>query len=208
MCPVAWAEDRAVWNTVLTAAVNGNIEPLQKLIDAFAAEAKNLPAETEATAPGYDAETERAGQDFVLNTILPTVYDLAKKHGYDDPIDIRNTAIAMMQAEGDFLTKEKVDLILQHELPRMLEEKGYKATGALPQADGDNSPLATENAALKKQLQELTATKANTRMAALRAKAKKAPPAGAGHTQNAGEVIPAEALKRRHSYKQWLHGEE
>lgn len=200
-----WAGERQTWISVLTQAASGNIAPLQKVVDDFAKEAGKLP-EPMVEQPEVNRELEEAGQQFILNTVLPTSYDLARKYGHGNPAEIRDVALHLMQQEGEFLTNEKINMILQYELPRLLEEKGYSANGttAIPQADGNSDPLKSELASLKQQVQELTAKKANDRMASLRG--KKAPPAGGGGTQGSGETMPN--FKSREDYKKWMRNEE
>jgi len=196
-----WAADRKVWQAALNAAAAGNVDPLQRIINAYVTESGRVDATP--ASPETDRALEAAGQQFVLTTIVPTAYKLAADYGAD-ATEVTNAILAAIQNEPvEFLTREKIQQIMEYEIPSLLEQNGYARNGAVAQADGGGSnPLAAEVAALKARLQELTADKANSRTAALR---RKAPAAGGGSVSSAGDSMPA--MKSREDMKRWLRGE-
>lgn len=182
----AWAADRQVWDRVLMAAAAGNVEPLQKLIDNFTKGLTEAPA-----TPGPDVQSqqwEADGRRFVEETVTPWAYKLAQEHGAD-PNEVKRYALDLMMREGEFITKEKVDFIMQREVPE-----------ALALAKGNKPATDPQVAELIKQVQELKAAAANAKVDRL--KTRKAPPAGAGATRGSGDTVPV--FEKAEDYKEWL----
>lgn len=207
----SWAKDRQVWDAALTAYAQGNTKPMEAIAKAYQAELAKMPA---ASVPGMVSESDaRAmaeananGQTFFYETIVPRAIDLAKTYGADEK-EVANTALWLIEKEPpEFLTKEKIQSILAFELPRVLEDHGYKTGGP-----GTTTPSPVQTgpdpkvAALEAQVKELSAAiakQANSRTQAVREKTRKAPPAGGGTTPGAGDNMPS--FKSREAMKDWL----
>jgi len=195
----AWAQDRQVWLQVLTAAAQGNIDPLKKLIQAYGAEASNVDRNA---APAIDerqeAEYNRAGMEWVTKE----ANRIAEQYGAN-PLEIAQAITYLANQEPqEFLTAEKLNAIVQYEIPALLERYNYSQKHPAPAANGTSSN--DEVAALKKQVAELMADKQNSATQKVRDKQRKAPPAGGGRSPSAGESVPA--FKTRDSYKEWIRG--
>lgn len=198
-----WANDRKIWESALSAFVTGKQEPLQNLIKAYQAELGKMPpaGSPEAANPAVDEAQMRAGYDFVLGTIIPHATKLAEEYGAKQDEITRAILHLIEQEPAEFMTREKIDAIMQYEVVTLLENAGY-AKGATPavkpvaQADGNS-----EMAELKAQVQQLLAAQANAPVTRLRNKGK--PPAsGKGSVAGAGESMPQ--FKNRAEMKEYL----
>lgn len=201
----SWAGDRKLWNKALDAAIAGNIEPLRAVIQAYAAELGRAPADAPIAAAADDPAMVAEGQRFVLENSQR----LASEYAGANPVEIQQVLLHMIgQEPAEFLTREKLENMVQYELPRVIEGAGYSrngqpATTAVAQGDGD--PRDARITALEAKLTELTATTANAATQRLRARSKLAPPAGGGSVSSAGDSVPA--MKSREDMKRWLRGE-
>lgn len=191
----AWAADRVIWDKVLAAANAGNVAPLQELLTKYNEAIGTLPEAPAAGATDNTAELD--GQRYYYDTIVPEGNRIAEQYGAKAE-EVNQAALFLMQQEGEFLTPQKIENILKYEVPALLEKHGYNANGTPAKAD----PVSTELETLRKENQSLKATKTNERTAALRAKMRKAPPAGGGHTAGAGESMPD--FKNRQEMKEWI----
>lgn len=194
------------WDAALTALVNGNPEPIQRLALAYqqALAQGGNPAPGRPDASPQNAEEDAVGQQFFQEHMAPRAQELATQYG-GNAIEIAQYMLWLCEQEGDFLTPEKIQAIMLYEMPAILESKGYSSNGkpaALPQGDGD--PRDAKIAALEKRLSGLEAGKANTTTQRLREK-KKAPPAGGGSTPGA---VSVPEMKTREDMKRFLHGDE
>lgn len=171
--------DRRVWDQALTALVNGNGEPMQRLALAYQQALQSMPNQPlAAPTADQDAEFSAAGQQFFSETIVPRAQELATQYGAN-AIEIAQYIVHMCEQEGEFLTREKIDAILQYEMPAILEQNGYAAGAAAPASNGAD-PRDAEIAKLKAQVQEILATQKNNSTQNIRTKGKKAPPSGRG----------------------------
>ena len=197
----SWADDRKTWDKVLNAAARGNVEPLQRLIQAYVAGSDAPPVVDEA-ASAQDAQLDTAGQQYILNTIIPAAYKTAAEYGAD-PTEVTNAIIGLIQNEPvEFLTQAKIESILNHEIQAELERVGYSRGAAAPVTAPAQDALLQKLESMEKQLLELKAGKVNAGVAAVR---RRAPPAGSGSVTSAGEAMPA--MKSREDMKKWLRGE-
>lgn len=197
----AWAKDRKIWQGVLNAAAAGNIEPLKKVLASWVAETSSVAPET--AQGGEDASLVAAGQQYVIQTIIPAAYSLADAFGADRQ-EVTNEILRRINQEpAEFLTEDKIATIINYEVPAELERLGYANKGGTPAQTSD--PRDEKIAALEKQMLELKAGKENEKTAAARAKMKKAPASGGGSTPGAGDSMPA--MKSREEMKKWLRGE-
>jgi len=201
--------ERRVWDTALTALVNGNPEPIQRLAVAYqqALAQGGAPASNgREAAPADDSRFDEIGQQFFNENIVPRAQELATQYGAN-AIEIAQYVLYLCEQEGDFLTPDKIQAILQYEMPAILEGHGYAANGksvAQPQADGD--PRDKTIADLTKRLTALEAGKTNASTERLRGKTRKAPPSGGGSTPGGGETMPAD-VNTREKMRQYLRGE-
>jgi hypothetical protein len=196
----SWAQDRQVWLGVLTAASQGNIEPLKQLIKAYGEQGGSQPMTQETVDPRQEAEFNQAGIQWVNTEAnrLATLYGA-------NPLEIAQTIMYMANQEPkEFLTKEKLEAIVQYEIPALLERYNYSQTAAGQAASAD--PRDVEIATLKKQMAELTAGKTNAATQKVRDRAKKVPAAGGGRTPVSGASVPS--FKTREDYKKWIRDEE
>lgn len=171
-----YEQERGTWDQALTALINGNAKPMQDLALAYQAALGNAPASS--TLVSTSPEDEATGQQFVLTTVVPRSQELAQQYGANAQ-EITNMALYLMNQEGEFLTEDKINAILQYELPHIIENAGYAANGTKTSAPVDD-PRATEIAELKAAVQALQAGQGNKLTQAIRDKSKKAPPAGGG----------------------------
>jgi len=203
----AWEVDRKVWDRVLTAATQGNIKPLQAVIDKFAAEMGKMPE----SLGNEDAEAARAnevGTQVYTNYIVPEAYKLASSYKAD-PTEVTQEIMRLVGLEPAlFVTPERIQEILTYELPATLEAAGYARDGAAaPAANGQSTgnPLEATVKQLQAQVAALTAASANNVTDKLRQKNKRIPAAGGGVTQGGGESMPT--INTRDDMKKYLRGE-
>lgn len=201
----AWGSDRKIWDQVLNAYANGNAEPLKKLIQAYTSELGKMPANAPVDNTAQERELEAAGQRFILDTIVPAATKMASDYGAN-ATEITNAILHAIQQEPvEFLTREKIADIINYEIPSLLEQNGYARGAAAAPTTPAADPMAAKVAALEKQLQELTAGKANAATAAIRQRSRTAPAAGGGSTPSAGDSMPN--LKSREDMKKWMRGD-
>jgi hypothetical protein len=188
----------------------GNIEPLKRLATAF----KNEMTKGPQDIPGYtsndqvrqEQEENEAGQQYINNTIIPAGIDIATRYGAD-PKEVMGAIEWFIRREPpQFLTKEKLEQIVQYDVPQAFEAQGYNANGkgspVHPQPSGDVEELKKTVAALQSRIAETN----NAKVENLRTKSKKSPPAGGGATPGAGDSMPA--FKSRSQMKAWMQGDD
>jgi cell division septum initiation protein DivIVA len=202
----SWAADRKTWERVLNAASRGNMEPMQRLLQAYIGGEVQLDAPAGSTEA--DAAAETAGQQYILNNIIPETYRIAAEYGAD-PKEVTQAVLQMIQNEPvEFLTQAKIETILQHEIQNALEVAGYSRNGqaaaAAPASTG-NDVLLKKLEAMEQELLSLKAGKANSATQAVRDRTRRSPPAGGGSVSSAGDAVPA--MKSREDMKKWLRGE-
>ena len=193
----AWAQDRQVWLSVLTAASQGNIEPLKQLLKAYG-DAGNQGPQTESTIdPRQEAEYDQAG----MNWVTTEANKLAEQYGAN-PLEIAQAIVYLANQEPkEFLTQEKLTAIVQYEIPALLERYQYTQKNGGTAVTGANDEVT----ALKKQVAELMADKQNASTQKVRDRTKKIPAAGGGRTAGAGDSVPT--FKSREQYKRWIRDE-
>lgn len=198
----SWAQDRQVWLSVLTAAANGNVDPLKQLIKEYgAANAQAGVTGPQATIdPSQEAEFNDAGMQWVT----AEANKLAQTYGAN-PLEIAQAIVYMANQEPqEFLTQEKLNAIVQYEIPALLERYNYSVkVGGVVQAQGTADPRDAKIATMERQLAELTAGQKNAQTQRLRE--RKVPAAGGGRTSAAGDTVPA--FKSREDYKKWIRGD-
>lgn len=192
------------WDAALTALVNGNAEPIQRLAAIYQQKlAQGGTTAAEQPTGQQDAEYDAIGQQVFNEHVVPRAQELATQYGAN-AIEVAQYILYLCEQEGEFLTPAKVEAILQYEMPAILEQTyGSASSVVTPKED----PRDAKIAALEKQMAELTATTKNAATERLRNKNKKAPPVGSGSTPSGGETIPEGALKSRQAYKDWTRGE-
>ena len=198
----AWAADRQTWDKVLNAAVRGNVEPLQRLIQAYMTDDPTIGQQPRAQVD--DASAEAAGQQYILNTIIPQAYKIAAEYGADGTEVTQEILRLIQQEPAEFLSQAKIEAILQHEIHVALETAGYTRNGTPPQAQAPNGneELLKRLDTMQKELLELKAGKENAATQQVR---RKAPAAGGGSVSSAGDSMPV--LKSREDMKRYLRGE-
>lgn len=203
-----WATDRKTWDRVLNAYVQGNSKPLEQLLTAYVTEMGKSPLPATDNPAQAQLEQTQQGYAYIDNTITPAAYDIAKQYEAN-PVEVRNAILNLIKQEpAEFLTQEKVDNILNHEIRVILEDAGYSANGTTPPAPTAATPQAWEKEVndLRTQVQELKASQANSATNNARAKVRKAPASGGGSVSSAGDNMPA--FKSRADMKKYLRGEE
>lgn len=198
-------KDRKQWDYALTQFAQGNIEPMQRLATAYQQALSQIPQEEVADPRQAEAETAR-GYQFVYEQIIPRAAQLAQQFGGEAGQITQMILQRIGQEPSQFLTAEKINSIMEYEIPMALEQQGgHAAPGAM------GTPATAGNAdveALKAQVAALQATvaqQANAKTAAARERSRKAPPAGGGSVPSAGDSMPA--LKSREDMKKWLRGD-
>lgn len=178
--------------------IQGNSQPLLQLIEAFKNVQQAPPSFVQSQAPSQNDDYQRqaAAQQVYYETVVPNAQRLASSYGANAQ-EIASVIVAMAENEGEFLTPERLDQIMNQELPYMLEQKGYSlGPSEAPKAD----PREEEIAKLKAELAKVSAGKKNAVVAAV--KGRKAPPSGGGATPSAGDTMPE--IKDRQSMKDYL----
>jgi len=204
-----FSTERKTWDAALTALSMGNIAPMKALAEAYQramTKGPDVVPEGMMSAEQVRAEQEEAaqGQQYIMNTIIPAGLDVAQRYGAD-PKEVLNAIEFFLKREVDsgFLTQEKIDAVIQYEVPQLLEANGYAATEA---AKGSTSQPANEVAELKKTVAALQARIAgNENQKTEKLRTRKAPPQGGGATPGAGDSMPS--FKSRAQMKAWMAGD-
>ena len=211
-----FTQERQVWDAALTALAMGNAEPMKQLAAAFQKALTQAPA---GSAPGMvpqsevarQAEEQARGFQAVQSYIIPKGIDIAQRYGAKAEEVLGAIQWYIEREPAQFFTKEKLDAILQYEVPQLFESYGYKASQA---ANGGGAPAASGNTsnseieALKQTvaaLQSQIAGAKNERTEATSEKVRKAPPSGGGSTPGAGDAMPS--FKSRSQFKAWSQGD-
>jgi hypothetical protein len=205
-----FGDQRKVWDSALTALAMGNAEPMKKLAQAYQTALTQMPTATPGMVSITDVQAEQrkveAGWQFINDTINPAAMDIAKR--YDaDPKEVVGAIRYFIEREPpQFLTKEKIESILNYEVPMAFEANGYTANGAerataSPAAPDKITTLEQTVAALQKRI----ADGANQSTQQVRDKGKKAPPVGGGSTPGAGDSMPS--FKSRSQMQAWLRND-
>lgn len=200
--------ERKTWDAALTALSMGNIEPMKRLAQAYQNAVTNVPNVPEgmmsAEQVRADQELFAQGQQFINQTIVPAGIEIAQRYGADAKEVLGAIEWFLKQEPAEFLTKEKIDSILQYEVPQLFESNGYTASESKPNV----SQGGNEVSELKKTVEALQARiagTANEKTQQAREKSKKAPPAGGGVTPGAGDSMPS--FKSRSQMKAWMQGD-
>lgn len=189
-----YKSDRQTWDYVLNQYLQGNAQPLEKLLESVKQTQAALP-QVEHQPQEDSAQLEAAGQKVYYEVVLPSAYQLATTYG----ADAQEVATAIMQLvenePAPFMSAQRLQAIIQYDLPMLLEQNGYSANGQTASPSKED-PVAE----LKKQVAELQAQLKNTSVSV--AKGKKAPPAGGGVTPSSGEEMAS--IKTRQDMKNFL----
>ncbi len=202
-----FTDERKVWDAALTALAMGNIEPMKRLAQAYQTALTQTPQATPGMIPisQVQAEQEQAanGQRFINEVVVPNAMEIAKK--YDaDPKEVAGAIETLIRRDLGFLTKEKIEQIIQYEVPALFEANGYTAN-ATPAGQAQAPDKVAELEKTVAALQSRIAAGANQSTQQTRAKQKKAPPAGSGATPGAGDSMPN--FKSRAAMKAWMQGD-
>ena len=182
----------------ITQHIQGNSQPLLQLIEAFKNVQQAPPSFVQSQAQPDEYQMQAAAQQVYYETVVPNAQRLASEYGANAQ-EIAAVIVAMADNEGEFLTPERLDQIMNQELPYMLEQKGYSTTPK-PEEAPKVEPKDEEIMKLKAELAKLSAGKKNAIVQAV--KSRKAPPSGGGATPSAGDTMPE--IKDRHSMKEYL----
>lgn len=209
-----YAEERKVWDAALTALAMGNIKPMEQIAKAYQAALMQQPQTPQAgmipiSQVQEEQELMAKGIEYINTTIIPKGYEIAQSYGAN-PQEVINAIKWYLEREpAEFLTREKIESIINYEVPSLLERNGYSANGqpaAQPSVTGNQS--SNEVAELKKQiaaLQTTVAEKANGKTEQLRNKQRKIPPAGGGAIPSAGDSMPN--FKNRQQMKAYMQND-
>lgn len=208
-------EMQTQWNAALTALITGNQAPMAALVNAYKTEltkAGQAPPAGFVSQESANAERENAerGMQWWSETGIPAAYDIAANYGADKQ-EVQNAIKWYIENEPS-LTPSRIEEIIKYDVPMLLESNGYSAKGEAQagiRTGGQPNGVATQEndkvTALEKQVAALTqrlAGNANDRVAAVREKGKRTPPAGSGATSGAGDSMPT--FKTRGAMKEWL----
>jgi len=199
-----FTSERNQWNVALTALIAGDAEPMKGLVNAYRQALttsgmvpKGYVPEAEATA---QREAEARGNQWWVEVGVPEAFKIAQSYGAD-PKEVQG-AIKYFLENEPVLTQDRINEIIQYDVPMALEQNGYTSSGK--PATTANEPTG-DVAELKKQVEALTKRLAegnNTRVQSARNKNKNAPAAGSGSAPGAGDSIPN--FKTADDMKKWL----
>lgn len=200
--------ERQIWDAALTALTMGNAEPMKKLAEAYQKAITSMPS----AAPGMvsieqvrqEREQEAAGQRFLTETIIPASMEIAQRYGANQK-EVYNAIEWFLKQDLEFLTKEKVDSILQIEIPHLLEANGYSPTSGQQTQQTQQTSEVEQLKQTVAALQQSIAEAKNSKTQTVREKTKKAPPSGGGATPGAGDSMPS--FKSRSQMKAWMQGD-
>lgn len=206
--------DRKTWDAALTALAMGNAAPMKALADAFQKALQAAPANVQPGTMGPDevrAERERvqAGLQIHQQYIVPEGIKIATRYGAKAEEVIGAIQWFIEREPAQFFTKEKLDAIINYEVPALFESHGYKAQSDTAGQTGRTEQQApNEIDELKKTVAALQSQIAGTRnqqTQAARDKTRKAPSPGSGATPGAGDSMPT--FKSRAQFKAWSAGD-
>jgi hypothetical protein len=107
------------------------------------------------------------------------------------------------------LTRERIDEIIEAEMPLILENNGFVAGAGVgvrqPAASTPAPDMEKEQMAQKLKAMEVEMTNLKTK--ALKSRNKSLPPASGGRGGSGGDdpsVVPADVAKDRGKFKEWL----
>jgi hypothetical protein len=206
-----FTSERQVWDAALTALAMGNAAPMRALADAFQKAIQQAPS----AAPGMmsveqvrrDQEDQARGFEAIQNYVYPKAIEISQKYGAK--LEEVTGAIRwyIEHEPPQFFSKEKLDQIIQYQVPQLFESHGYKASeGGSEQTQTTQQPDRV--AQLEQQLTALQSRIAGTANASTqqtREKTKKAPPAGGGSTPGAGDSMPS--FKSRSQMKAYMQND-
>ena len=194
------------WDAALTALNMGNIGPMKQLADAWGKQLTDVQQEIPGMLPQAQVEQERqevaAGNQFIQSTIIPASVEIAQRYGADLK-EVQGAIEFFLRRDMGFLTRDKINDILQYEVPQLFETNGYSSNS--PNRNGNQSDVAELRKTVE-ALQSRIADKANSQTESVRTKLKKAPPSGSGATPGAGDSMPS--FKSRAQFKAYMSGDE
>lgn len=200
------------WDAALTAFSLGNPEPMKALIGAFQKAIQAQPAAAPGMIPIEQAkaaaEQERLGYQVHTEYIVPKAMEIAQRYGAKFEEVLGAVRWYVEHEPPQFFSREKLDAILQHEVPQLFESHGYVAKNDAGAKGAEGTGGAGEVEELRKQvaaLQASIAERKNAQVQQVRDRQKKAPPAGSGATPGAGDGMPS--FKNRAQMKAWLQND-
>lgn len=202
-----FTSERQVWDAALTALAMGNAAPMKALADAFQKAIQQAPSAAPGMVPidQVKREQEQMAEGFrqIQNYVYPKAIEISQKYGAK--LEEVTGAIQwyIEHEPAQFFTREKLDAILQYQVPQLFESHGYTASAESGQQQQTQAPdkvsqLEQQVAALQARI----AGNANAQTQQAREKSKKAPPAGGGSTPGAGESMPS--FKSRSQMKAYM----
>ena len=174
----AAAADKQTWVNALAAAAQGKYEPMQALLDAYI-EAIGKPADarpSEEMVPRSQIEAQAAADRVWTQQIVPRATQIAEQYSIPQADVEQGIEILLAHEPQEFLTAQRLEQILTHELPMHIERaraEGAIAAPAAPVAD----PRDTEIAELKRQLAATQAGQHNKAIEHVHKRRAAAPPA-------------------------------
>lgn len=207
-----YTNERKVWDAALTALAMGDIKPMQAIAQAYQKALLQQPQTPQAgmipvTQVQQEQELMAKGVEYINNTIVPKGYEIAQRYGAD-PKEVLNAIQWYLEKEpAEFLTQEKIENIINHVVPALLEENGYSvANSGSVQGNQQTGTNAIEELVKKVEaLQAKLAATANKETEAIRKKQSKIPPSGGGAVSPAGDSMPS--FKNRQQMKAYMQGD-
>lgn len=199
------SQNEKLWNYALSEFLRGNDKPMDAIIQRFR-EAAAAPPELAGTE-STDTASEAEGMRVWYEEIQPRADDIAKQYGAKAD-EVRNYVQYLINNEPE-LTQERLDEIIEQEMPMILEQNGFRASGQPAVAGKAAAPAAQPNAevaALQKQIAELQAQMKNQKTSGVRERMKRLPPSSSGRQSGDvdGSEVPGDAVKTREAYKKYL----
>ena len=201
-----YTTERGQWNAALTALIAGDKGPMQRLVDAY----QQALTTSGAVPPGFvsqesvraDAENVAAGQQWMNTVAMPAAMEIAQR--YDAKANEVLQQIEYLISIEPVLTQERLNEIIQFDVPMAFEANGYKAKTE-SQSNGAGTNDVAELRRTVEALQKRLAGAANGSTERTRQKVKNAPAAGSGSVSGAGDSVPS--FKSRAQFKAWSQGD-
>lgn len=197
-----YTQNEKLWNYALNQFLLGNDKPMDAIIQKFREQA-GAPPELAGETGTTDSAAEAEGMRVWYEEIQPRADELAQRYGAKNA-EVRNYVQYLINNEPD-LTQERLDEILDSEMPMILEQNGFRASGAAA-APAVQQQSNSEVEELKKQLAELQAQVKNSKTAEVKQRLKRLPPSSSGRQSGdvEGGEVPSGAMKSREDFKKFL----
>jgi hypothetical protein len=186
-------QNEQTWTAAIAAAAQGKFEPLQALVDAYNnALGQPAPQPQQDMVPRAEIERQQAGERMWNQLVAPRSQQIAQQYGLDQG-EVDQAIHIMLGAEpAEFLTRERLDQIIDTELPYHIERARAEGKIAAPAAQAAPAADArdTKIAQLERDLAAARAGTHNATVAHVHQTRRTAPPAAATASGSGGSDVP------------------